>query len=121
MNNSFAHIPPPGVRINTNILPRKKRIRARARWTDPNSGVRRSRSTTVNSEAAADEFFGVLIARAGTDLEPLIRLNDYVDQIGDRFLGGVDMTSTASGYRAALGFKPCLPSDICAFETSQPV
>ena len=35
-------------------------------------------------------------------LDPLITLSDYASLIGDRFLRGVDMTSTASGYRAGL-------------------
>lgn len=70
MKHSFAAIPPLGVRINTDTLPRGKRIRARARWTDPISGVRTSRSITVNSEASAYEFFSVLRSHVDRDLDP---------------------------------------------------
>jgi integrase len=38
-------------------------------------------------------------------LDPLITLSDYTDLVGDRFLRGVDMTSTASGYRAGLKLR----------------
>lgn len=103
MKRSLAAILPLGVRINTDTLPRGKRIRARARWTDPISGVRTCRSITVDNEASAYEFFSALRSHVGADLDPFITLTDYADQIGDRFLRGVDMTSTASGYRA--GFR----------------
>lgn len=105
MKNSLAPVSPFGVRIHTDTLPRGKRIRARARWTDPISGVRKSRSITVDSEASANEFFSALKSHVGTDLDPFITLTDYADQIGDRFLRGVDMTSTASGYRAGLRLR----------------
>lgn len=105
MRNSPALIPPLGVRINTDTLPRGKRTRARARWTDPVSGIRKSRSITVDSETFAYEFFSALRSHVGTDLDPFITLTDYVDQIGDRFLRGADMTSTASGYRAGLRLR----------------
>ncbi len=105
MKNSIAPVSPFGVRIHTDTLPRGKRIRARARWTDPISGVRKSRSITVDSEASAYEFFSALKSHVGADLDPFITLTDYADQIGDRFLRGVDMTSTASGYRAGLRLR----------------
>lgn len=105
MKSYLALIPPLGVRINTDTLPRGKRIRARARWTDPVSGIRKSRSITVDNEASAYEFFSTLRSHVGADLDPFITLTDYADQIGDRFLRGVDMTSTASGYRAGLWLR----------------
>jgi integrase len=105
MKSSLALISPLRVRIHTDTLPRGKRIRARARWTDPISGVRKSRSITVDSEASAYEFFSALRSHVGADLDPFITLTDYADQIGDRFLRGVDMTSTASGYRAGLRLR----------------
>lgn len=105
MKNHLALISPHGVRINTDILPRGKSIRARARWTGPSSGVRRRRSITVDSEAAAYDFFNALKSHVGTDLDPFVDLTDYAGQIGDRFLRGVDMTSTASGYRAGLRLR----------------
>lgn len=110
MKSYFAPISPLGVRIHTDTLPRGKRIRARARWTDPISGVRKSRSITVDNEAFAYEFFSALRPYVGTDLDPFITLTNYADQTGDRFLRGVDMTSTASGYRAGLRLRalPCI-------------
>ncbi len=105
MKSYLASISPLGVRIHTDTLPRGKRIRARARWTDPISGVRKSRSITVDNEASACEFFSALRSPVGTDLDPFIKLTNYADQIGDRFLRGVDMTSTASGYRAGLRLR----------------
>lgn len=105
MKSYFAPISPLGVRIHTDTLPRRKRIRARARWTDPISGVRKSRSITVDNEASAYEFFSALRSHVGADLDPFITLTDYADQIGDRFLRGVDMTSTASGYRVGLRLR----------------
>lgn len=105
MKNSRAPVSPFGVRIHTDTLPRGKRIRARARWTDPISGVRKSRSITVDSEASTYEFYSALRSPVGADLDPFITLTDYADQIGDRFLRGVDMTSTASGYRAGLRLR----------------
>ena len=98
-----ATVPPIGVPICTDTLVRGKRIRARARWTE--SGVRRSRSITVDSESTANEFFSALKTHAGKSDDPYIELGDYLDQIGDRFLRGVDMTSTASGYRAGLRLR----------------
>lgn len=105
MKSSLALIPPLGVRINTDTLPRGVRIRARARWTDPISGIRKSRSITVDNEESAYEFFSALRSHVGAHLDPFVTLTDYTDQIGDRFLRGVDMTSTASGYRAGLQLR----------------
>jgi len=105
MKRLLAFASPLGVRINTDTLPRGKRIRARARWIDPISGVRRSRSITVDNEASARGFFNELRSHAGKDLDPLVGLIDYAGQIGDRFLRGVDMTSTASGHRAGLRLR----------------
>ena len=109
MKSTPALVPPLGVRIHTDTVPRGKRVRARARWTDPVSGIRISRSITVDSEAFANEFFSVLRSQVSADLDPFITLTDHSDQIGDRFLRGVDMTSTASGYRAGLRLR-ALPS-----------
>ncbi|WP_434063538.1 tyrosine-type recombinase/integrase [Paramicrobacterium fandaimingii] len=38
-------------------------------------------------------------------VDPLITLSDYAHSIGDRFLRGVDPTSTAAGYRAGLRLR----------------
>ncbi len=37
--------------------------------------------------------------------DPLITLGKYADQLEDRYLRGIDMTSTASGYRAGLRLR----------------
>ena len=105
MKRFFAAIAPLGVHINADTVPCGKRIRARARWTDPVSGIRESRSITVDNKASAYEFFRALRSHVGADLDRLITLTDYAHQIGDRFLRGVDMTSTAAGYRAGLWLR----------------
>ncbi|WP_230854990.1 hypothetical protein [Arthrobacter terrae] len=69
------------------------------------SGFRKSRSFTVDSEPSAREFFSALGTHVGADLDPFITLTGCADRIGDRFLRGVDMTSTASGYRAGLWLR----------------
>ena len=120
MKRSFAAIPPLGVHINTDTLPCGKRIRARARWTDPVSGIRKSRSIIVDNEASAYEFFSTLRSHVGADLDPFITLTDYADQIGDRFLRGVDMTPLPPDTGRAFGSEPYQHLGIYAFETSRP-
>lgn len=44
-------------------------------------------------------------ASSGRTTDPLITLNDSAHSIGDRFLRGVDPTSTAAGYRAGLQLR----------------
>lgn len=44
-------------------------------------------------------------ASSSRSIDPLITLSDYSHLIGDRFLRGVDPTSTAAGYRAGLPLK----------------
>ncbi len=103
---SIQHfLPPFGTRFGTDIQPRGSRFRARVRWTDPVTHQRRSRSTTVENETEAEEFFELMRSSFGQPLNPLITLGEYALLIGDRFLRGVDMTSTASGYRAGLKLR----------------
>lgn len=64
-----------------------------------------SRSITVEDEVEAENFFELMRSSSGEKRDPLITLSDYVDLIGDRFLRGVDMTSTAGGYRASLRLR----------------
>jgi integrase len=87
------------------MLIRGSRIRARARWTDPSSRERRSRSVTVDDDLAAQEFIELMRTSSTRFVDPLITLNDYARSIGDRFLRGVDPTSTAGGYRAGLRLR----------------
>jgi len=102
MTEHHPALPPFGVRLHFDMLIRGSRIRARARWTDPSSRERRSRSVTVDDDLAAQEFFELMRTSSTRFVDPLITLNDYARSIGDRFLRGVDPTSTASGYRAGL-------------------
>jgi len=97
--------PPIGVRLISDMLRRGSRIRARVRWTGPTSPERRSRSVTVESDGDAQELFDLMRSRAGCSTDPLITLGSYADQLEYRYLRGVDMTSTASGYRAGLRLR----------------
>jgi hypothetical protein len=60
--NAFVLVPPPGIRLSADALRRGTRIRARVRWIDPSSHVRRTRSITVDDDAAAQEFFELMRA-----------------------------------------------------------
>jgi integrase len=98
-------LPPFGVRLHLDTMIRGSRIRARIRWTDPLSRERRNRSVTVDNGTAAQEFFELMRTSSTPAVDPLITLNDYARSIGDRFLRGVDPTSTAGGYRAGLRLR----------------
>lgn len=97
--------PPFGTRLSTDVRPRGSRFRARVRWTDPATRQRKSRSITVESEMEAETFFELMRSSFSQTLDPLITLSDYAHLTGDRFLRGVDMTSTAGGYRAGLKLR----------------
>lgn len=98
-------LPPHGVTLHLDTLRRGSRIRARVRWTDPFSHRRQSRSVTVDDEVAVREFFELMRTNSNRDIDPFIALSDYACSIGDRFLRGVDPTSTAAGYRAGLRLR----------------
>jgi len=98
-------LPPHGVPLHLDTLRRGSRIRARVRWTDPFSHQRQGRSVTVDDDAAAREFFELMRTSSSRAIDPLITLSDYARSIGDRFLRGVDPTSTAAGYRAGLRLR----------------
>lgn len=100
-----AAVPPIGVPVYPDTLVLGKRIWARARWTQPVSDIRQSHSITRDSQGAANEFLSTLKTHAGKNLDPYIEFGDYLGLIGDRFLHGVDMTSTAGGYRAGLRLR----------------
>jgi hypothetical protein len=105
MKTHGAFHPHTDVHLGTDMLPRGARIRARVRWTDPVSRRRRSHSITVDSDAEAEGFFDLMRSRFGNSIDPLISFESYARRIGDRFLRGVDMTSTAAGYRAGLQLR----------------
>lgn len=98
-------LPPYGAPLHLDTLRRGSRIRARVRWTDPSSRQRRSRSVTVDDDVAAQEFFELMRTSSSRSIDPLVTLSDYAHSIGDRFLRGVDPTSTAAGYRAGLRLR----------------
>lgn len=105
MTNQTSDMPRAGTRLNTDLTTRNARVRARVRWTDPVTRRRRSRSITVENEIEGEKFFELIRSSFGQPLDPLITLSGYAELIGDRFLRGVDMTSTASGYRAGLRLR----------------
>ena len=65
-------VPPIGVKVSTDMERRSYGIRARARWTDPTTKRRVTRSEIVRDEAAAHAFFDQLrnasVARKGPDV-----------------------------------------------------
>lgn len=105
MKKQLTSLLPIDVNLSVDVLSRGSRLRARVRWTEPTTRQRRSRSITVANKVEAEKFFELMRSSSGQPLDPLITLSDYVDLIGDRFLRGVDMTSTASGYRAGLKLR----------------
>jgi integrase len=98
-------LPPVGARLHLDTRRRGSRIRARIRWTDPLSRERRSHSVTVDDDIAAHEFFELIRTNSNRTIDPFITLSDYAHAIGDRFLRGVDPTSTAAGYQAGLHLR----------------
>jgi len=102
MNTHHSHVPPIGVRLAQDIANRHGRFRARIRWTDPLSRERRSYSATFDREGEARTFLEQLESRTHIASDPLISLAAYIDQIGSRYLRGLDPSSTASGYRGSI-------------------
>lgn len=102
MNTHHRHIPPIGVHLTQDVTNRYGRFRARVRWTDPVSHDRRSYSATFETEDNARTFLEELQSRTHIASDPLVSLRDYVAQIGDRYLRGLDPSSTASGYRGSI-------------------
>lgn len=102
MNTNHRHIPPIGVRLTQDVVNRHGRFRARARWSDPVSRERRSYSVTFETEDKARAFLEQLQSRTHIASDPLISLADYVAELGDRYLRGLDPSSTASGYRGSI-------------------
>lgn len=102
MNTHHRHVPPIGVRLAQDIANRHGRFRARIRWTDPVSRERRSYSATFDREGEARTFLEQLESRTHIASDPLISLAAYIDQIGNRYLRGLDPSSTASGYRGSI-------------------
>lgn len=102
-------VPPIGVKVATDLEYRRSGIRARARWTDPETKKRMVRALVVPDEDAAEEFFQSLQASAEIGLDRRVSLSEYVTFIGDRWMRGLDPTSTVDGYKVGLRLR-VLPS-----------
>ena len=105
MTIKHRYVPPVGVPLSKDTLNRSGRVRARIRWTDSTSHVRRSYSITVNSLGEANSFFEQMESKGRTAIDPLIPLTDYIEGIGNQFLLGLDPTSTASSYRGGIKLR----------------
>lgn len=98
-------VPPIGVRVATDLEHRPSGIRARARWTDPQTKQRMVRALIVPDEDAAEAFFESLNASAEIGIDKRITLSDYVTTIGKRWTRGLDPTSTVDGYTVGLRLR----------------
>ena len=66
---------------------------------------RRSYSITVDEMDKAQDFFEQMESESRTTIDPLISLTAYVAGIGNRYLRGLDLTSTGSGYRGGIQLR----------------
>lgn len=98
-------VPPIGVKVATDLEHRPSGIRARARWTDPDTKRRMVRALVVPDEDAAEEFFNSLRASSEIGIDKRIPLSEYVAMIGERWARGLDPTSTADGYKVGLRLR----------------
>lgn len=98
-------VPPIGVKVATDLEHRASGIRARARWTDPQTKKRIVRALVVPDEDAAAAFFESLTASAQIGIDRRVPLADYVASIGDRWMRGLDPTSTGDGYKLGLRLR----------------
>lgn len=105
MRTIHRHIPPIGIHFSQDITNRNGRFRARVRWTDPRTHERLSYSATFNERTKAEEFLEQLQSRTRVAGDPLVSLADYIDEVGERYLRGVDPTSTANGYRGSIRLR----------------
>ena len=105
MRTIHRHIPPIGIPLCQDIANRNGRFRARVRWTDARTHERLSYSATFNERDKARAFLDQLQLRTPVAGDPLVSLTDYIDVIGERYLRGVDPTSTAGGYRGSIRLR----------------
>ena len=98
-------VPPVGVRISTDLEQRSNGLRARARWTDPSTKRRMIRTSIVADQEAANAFFDQLRQSSARGIDQGVKLADYVASIGDRWMRGLDPTSTGDFYRAGLRLR----------------
>ncbi|MEB4613785.1 tyrosine-type recombinase/integrase [Leucobacter sp. M11] len=64
-----------------------------------------ARALVVPDEDAAKEFFKSLQASSEIGIDKRIPLSDYVAMIGERWMRGLDPTSTADGYKVGLRLR----------------
>ncbi|OJU41521.1 MAG: site-specific integrase [Microbacterium sp. 69-10] len=98
-------VPPIGVKVSTDMERRSYGIRARARWTDPISKRRVTRSEIVPDEAAAHAFFDQLRTSSSKGMDVSMTLLEFVTSIGQRWARGLDPTSTADNYGIGLRLR----------------
>ena len=94
--------PPPGVRLSFDSEPRPNGFRARVRWTDPDTRRQVSRAEVVPDETAVEDFFGRILAAVATEIDPGITVAAYLTLVGNRWMRGIDASSTGDPYRAGM-------------------
>ena len=98
-------VPPIGVKVSIDMERRSYGIRARARWTDPLTKRRITRSEIVADEATAHEFFDALRHSTAKGMDMSMTLTEFVTAIGDRWARGLDPTSTGETYEYGLKLR----------------
>ena len=79
------------MKLSTDMERRSYGIRARARWTDPTTKRRVTRSDIVPDEAAAHTFFDQLRNSSTKGMDGSMTLLEFVTSIGDRWARGLDL------------------------------
>ncbi|MGC4891189.1 tyrosine-type recombinase/integrase [Micromonospora sp. DT227] len=91
-----AQQPPIGVRLASDVEHRPGRqrpYRARVRWVDPATGRRLSKSTSVATPEAAQEWIGAMVSAAQGGVDPLAatkRLSEYGESVMTLALRGLE-------------------------------
>ena len=101
--------PPLGTALSCSIERRGSAFRARVRWIDPDTRKQVGRYKYVRDTERAEEFFESMRAAAATGLDPGITVSDYLTLIGNRWMRGIDASSTADPYRAGMS-KRVIPA-----------
>ncbi|AAT88543.1 phage-related integrase [Leifsonia xyli subsp. xyli str. CTCB07] len=93
------------MKVSTDMERRSYGIRARARWTDPITKHRVTRSEIVPDEAAAHNFFNQLRNSSVKGMDTMMTLTEFVTAIGERWARGLDPTSTGETYGFGLKLR----------------
>lgn len=96
------HTPPLGATLSCTVEARGARLRARVRWREPDTRRQVGRYRLVNDKDGAEDFFESMRIAASTGLDPGIKVGDYLQLIGNRWMRGIDLSSTADPYRAGM-------------------